>query len=197
VRIDASALTQGSQSKQLADFFWQHFQTQHPNCKVTHYDLASESVAHIDQAFIGAAYTAQAERSAEQNARLAYSDSAIDQLKQADVLLISTPMYNFSIPSTLKAWLDTVTRVGETFKYGANGAEGLLSIPKVIVIVTSGGDYSEAPLNKMNFVEPYLKTFLGFIGLHNVTFVYAPGLAMGEESKTRALANAQQALLTL
>ncbi|WP_127470205.1 FMN-dependent NADH-azoreductase [Thiomicrorhabdus aquaedulcis] len=197
VRIDASALSQGSESKKLADFFCEQFMQNHPNTQLTQHILAQTLPSHIDEAFIGAAYTPAHARTEQQKERLSYSDQHVQALKRADVLLISTPMYNFSLPSTLKAWLDNVTRVGETFKYDANGPEGLLNIPKVIVIVSSGGDYTQAPLNKMNFVEPYLTTILGFIGLHNVTFVNAPGLAMGEESKTRALNNAQQALLNL
>lgn len=193
LRIDASAqANDASQSKKLTDRFQQAWLKQHPEGQVIHHNLADMPIKHINADFIGAMYTPGEQRSDAQKQLLVESDQWIEELKNADALVISTPMYNFSIPSYLKSYLDTVTRVGETFRYGENGPEGLLNIPKVAVIMTSGGDYTQPPLDAMNFVTPYLKTILGFNGLDNATMIEAPGMNMGGEKQLQGLKQAEQ-----
>ena len=118
----------------------------------------------------------------------------IAELRAADTIVIGAPMYNFSIPTGLKAWFDYVLRAGETFKYSDAGPQGLLSGKRVIVIETRGGLYSEGPAQVMDFQEPYLRTLLSFIGLRDVTFVHAEKLGFGPEAREAALAAAKQAL---
>ncbi|MDG6778555.1 NAD(P)H-dependent oxidoreductase [Thiomicrorhabdus sp. zzn3] len=193
LRIDASAqANDASQSKKLADRFQQAWLKQHPEGQVIHHNLADMSLKHINSDFIGAMYTPEAQRNDAQKQILAESDQWVAELKNADALVISTPMYNFSIPSYLKSYLDTVTRVGETFRYGENGPEGLLNIPKVAVIMTSGGDYTQPPLDAMNFVTPYLQTVLSFNGLDNAIMIEAPGMNMGGEKQLQGLKHAEE-----
>lgn len=188
VRIDSSALSQNSNSKSLADVFCQNWQTLNPDGEITQIDLAQENLPHLSEATIFAMYTDAQERSEAQQAALAKSDAFIAQLKTADDLLISAPMYNFSIPSTLKAYIDLIARVGETFVYTEQGPKGLLENKTAYIIASSGGDYTQAPLDQMNFVVPYLKTVLGFIGIQDVHVIQAPGMAQTQPQIDATLA---------
>ena len=122
------------------------------------------------------------------------SNTLIAEIKAQDVIVIGAPMYNFGIPSTLKSYLDHVLRAGETFRYTANGPEGLLTGKKAIVVMASGGKYDEAPAAAMDFVRPYLKTVLGFVGITDVQFVNVQGVAFGPEARTAAIEAAKQAV---
>lgn len=194
LRIDSSALSNGSHSKALADFFQTQWLEKHPTDTFQTLDLSQTPPPHLSEATIGAMFTPAEERSQEQTQQLALSTDYIEQLKKADVILISTPMYNFGIPSTLKAYLDHSLRVGETFVYTDKGPKGLLEGKKAIVVAASGGDYTHPPLDAMNFVTPYLKTALGFIGIEDVTLVEAPGMAGDEASINSSTEQAKQAL---
>lgn len=192
LRIDASALHQGSFSKKLADHFQRIWTQAHPEGGITHHDLIDFEIPHIDERFIDAAYTHKEKRSAEQSRNLALSDRLVEELRETDTLLLSTPMYNFAIPSQLKAYLDHITRVGETFQYTENGSKGLLKLSRAVVLIASGGDYSQPPLDTMNFVKPYLKTILSFNGIDEVIFVEAAGMNMGDEKQQQSLQAAQE-----
>ncbi len=122
------------------------------------------------------------------------SNTLIAEIKAQDVIVIGAPMYNFGIPSTLKSYLDHVLRAGETFRYTANGPEGLLTGKKAIVVMASGGKYDEAPAAAMDFVRPYLKAVLGFVGITDVQFVNVQGVAFGPEARTAAIEAAKQAV---
>jgi len=197
IRIDASSTPQSSHSTALADYFQTHWQDQSRNPDLIQHSLIELNLPHIDEAFIEAMYTPAEQRSDEQKQILKQSDQLVTELKQASTLLISTPMYNFTIPSQLKAYLDHITRVGETFRYGDNGPEGLLNIKQVVVIVASGGNYTQPPLDAMNFVTPYLKTILGFNGLNQITVIEAPSMAGSEERRLASLESAQQQIKAL
>ena len=134
------------------------------------------------------------ERTAEQQAAVAYSDALIAELQRADVIVLGLPMYNFGVPSTLKAYFDHVARAGVTFSYTANGPVGLLTNKKVYVLATRGGQYAGT---SFDHETPYIRQFLGFLGLTDVEFVYAEGLAMGEETKNAALARAKASIAEL
>jgi FMN-dependent NADH-azoreductase len=119
----------------------------------------------------------------------------IEELEAADTVVLAVPMYNFSIPSTLKAWIDHVARAGRTFRYTANGPEGLLKNKQVFVVTGRGGIYSgDAPTRVLDFQEPYLRGILGFLGLTNVTFIHIEGLSIGAESAERGFAQARHAI---
>ena len=180
-------------SKQLADDFSQRWQAKNAG-EVIHHDLSSLNLGHLDVEMLGALFTPADQRSAQQQAKLTLPDEWVSQLKSAQHLLIATPMYNFSIPSQLKTYIDSVARAQETFQYTEQGPVGLLTHLKATLIVTSGGDYTQAPLSSMDFVTPYLKTVLGFMGIEVVNVVVAPGLAMGAEVEANAMQQARQSL---
>jgi FMN-dependent NADH-azoreductase len=136
---------------------------------------------HIDAEMIGSYYTAPDERSDAQQSAIAYSDELVDELISADVVVIGAPMHNFGITSSLKTWFDHITRVGRSFRYTENGPEGLLKDKKIYVITAAGGNYSKnSPVHAMDHQTPLLKTMLGFIGLNDVTFIHAYGVAGGD-----------------
>jgi len=141
-------------------------------------DLAADPAKPIDQAWVGAAYTPDESQTAEQKAILAVSDMLIAELQQADEVVFGVAMHNFSVPSVLKLWIDQVARRGKTFAYGANGPEGLLKGKKATILIATGGVYDAgSPAASLNFVEPYLRAVLGFVGITDVKFVTAGGAA--------------------
>jgi len=141
------------------------------------------------------AFFAQPEtRTPEQQAYVAESDALIEEIKQARIIVIGLPMYNFGIPSTLKAYFDQIARAGVTFRYTENGPEGLLTGKKVYVFAARGGIYAGTPLDSQT---NYVRDFLGFLGMDNTEFVYAEGLNMGETAKEAALAGAKLRLTAL
>jgi FMN-dependent NADH-azoreductase len=197
VRVDASALSnEHSHSKQLADVFQNTWQAKNAGEVILH-DLAQQPINHLDAALIAAMYTPADQRTEAQKASLQISDQLIAELKSASHLLISTPMYNFAIPSTLKSYFDQVARAGETFVYSEKGPKGLLSHCSATIILASGGDYTKAPLSDMDFVTPYLKTVLGFLGMTQVEVIVAPGLSMGEDKAQAAMQNAKAKIAAL
>ena len=152
--------------------------------KVVVRDLAKDPVPHLDGERFSAFNTTPGARTPAQQAVIDYSDALIAQLKAADTVVIGVPMYNFGIPSTLKAYFDHVARAGITFRYTDKGPEGLLKGKKVVVFATRGGMYAGTPRDTQS---AYLKDFLAFLGLEDVEFVYAEGLAMGAEQREAAL----------
>ena len=150
-------------------------------------DLASEPLPHLTAERFKAFATAPAERSTNQARIAAESDALVAELAAADVLVIGLPMYNFGVPSTLKAYFDHVARAGVTFRYTANGPEGLLRGKRAYVVATRGGKYAGTP---SDLQSAFVRQFLGFIGITDVEFIYAEGLAMGEESRAAALVEA-------
>lgn len=160
-----------------------------PDAVVTFRDLDQAPIPHLTSdtvAGVRAEPGTQAELAAQ-----ALSDELIAEIRAADVLVIGAPMYNFSIPSSLRAWFDHVLRPRVTFAYGEGGAKGLLTGIRVIVVESRGGLYSEGPGNAMDFQEPYLKTLLGFVGMTDVTFIHAEKVAFGPETRELALTTAR------
>jgi FMN-dependent NADH-azoreductase len=177
LHIDSSPL-ESSISRELTREFTNAWKAKNPEGKVIDRNLSAAPSKPIDQIWVGAAYTPEAARTAEQKAVLADSDALIAELEQADEIVIGVAMHNFSIPSVLKLWIDQVARSGKTFAYGANGPEGLLKGKKATILIATGGVYEAGtPAASMNFVEPYLRAVLGFIGITDVTFVTAAGAA--------------------
>lgn len=193
LRITASLTGVDGFSSQLADEFIRCWLPEHPNARVVERDLSAHPVPHLTAERFQAFNTAAAQRTIEQRAVVAYSDSLIAELQAADVIVLAVPMYNFSVPSTLRAYFDHVARAGVTFRYTAEGAQGLLLGKQAYVFVARGGIYPQAADTQ----TPYLRQFLGFVGIRDVEFVHAEGLAMGEEARNTGLASARQALAHL
>jgi FMN-dependent NADH-azoreductase len=176
LHLDSSPL-EGSISRELTREFVKTWKNAHPDGTVIYRDLAANPPKLVDTAWIYSAHTPEANRTPEQKAALALSDELIAELEQADEYVFGVAMHNFSIPSVLKLWIDQVVRSGRTFVYAENGPQGLLH-GKATILVASGGVYEAGtPAGAMNFVDPYLKTILGFVGLTDVSFVRAAGAA--------------------
>jgi FMN-dependent NADH-azoreductase len=186
LQIKSSVFSGNGQSSRLADEFVALLREQHPGAELIERDIVAEPVPHFDGARTGAFFAKPEERSAEQKAVIAYSDALIDELRRADVLVLGLPMYNFGVPSQLKAWFDHIARAGETFKYTEKGAVGLLTGKKAYVFATRGGVYGEN-----HSQTEFVRQFLGFLGITEVELVYAEGLALGEDSRNNSIAAAQ------
>jgi len=172
----------------------QHLLAQLPQAQVTEIDLGAKPLPHLEMAEIGAWMTPAAERSAEQQALAAHSDDLIAKVQAADAVIFGVPMYNFALPSQLKALLDRLARAGVTFKYTETGPVGLLQDKPVIFALARGGVYANTPADSQ---VPFLKTFFNFIGLTQLHFVYAEGLNMGPDAAEKGISAAQQQLTEL
>jgi FMN-dependent NADH-azoreductase len=177
LHLDASPL-ETSVSRELAREFVARWKSTHADGTVVYRDLAALPPAPINQAWVHAAFTPADTRTGEQKALLAPSDELIQELHAADEIVIGVPMHNFSIPSSLKLWIDQVVRAGHTFSYGPDGPKGLLPGKKVTLLIASGGVYSPgSPAAAMDFVEPYLQKILGFIGITDIRTVAVGGVS--------------------
>ena len=173
LKIDASMRHEGSVSRELTAELVDRL-VDHGAATVTVRDLA-RGVDIIDEAWIGANFTDPAQRTPEQRARLAGSDRLVAELKAADTIVIGLPVYNFGVPAAFKAWIDLIARARETFRYTEAGPEGLLTGKRAIVVIASGGT---AVGSKIDFVTPWVRHMLGFVGIEDVTFVGADALAV-------------------
>ena len=194
LQINSSIFSNGGQSSQLANAFVATWHTNNPDAKVALRDLANQPLPHLDAQRVSAFFTPADARTPEQQVFVDESDVLINEIKQADVIVIGLPMYNFGIPSTLKAYFDQIARAGVTFRYTESGPEGLLSGKKAYVFAARGGLYAGTPLDSQT---TYVRDFLNFLGITDVEFIYAEGLNMGEETRDQALAKATQRLAEL
>jgi FMN-dependent NADH-azoreductase len=188
LQIKGSVFNGSGQSSRLSDQLVAQLRAENPGAQVVQRDLVSDPVPHLDAARVAAFFAKPDARTDEQNAVIAYSDALIDEVRQADVIVLGLPMYNFGVPSQLKAWFDHLARAGVTFKYTEKGAVGLLTGKKAYVVATRGGVYAGTP---HDFEVPFVRQFLGFIGITDVELVFAEGLALGEESAKKSIATAQ------
>ena len=179
--VTSSALGAASASTRLAEDYAARVQAENPHARIVRRDVGGGDIPHLTAANVGGVRGEPASP-AEQGAR-ALSDTLIAELRAADLVVIASPMYNFGISSTLKAWFDHVLRAGETFRYTAEGPQGLLGGRQAIVIETRGGRYSAGPAAVMDSQEPHLRTMLGFVGITDVTFVRAEALAAGGDPR--------------
>ena len=187
LHINSSARFAESISRKVSGEFVAKLQNAQPDLHCITRDVAAQPLPHLTEQVIGAFFTPAEKRTAQQSQDVALSEQLVAELKAADIIVIGAPMYNFSVPSSLKAWIDHVARAGLTFKYGANGPEGLLLGKKVYVFTARGGVYSEGPAKVMDFHETYLRGVLGFLGLTDITFIHSEGLGMGEAAVEKAL----------
>ncbi|MGH8528828.1 MAG: FMN-dependent NADH-azoreductase [Nevskiales bacterium] len=194
LKINSSLYGETGQSSQLAERFVQIWRKQQPDGRVIARDLGQQPIPHLSTERFQAFITKPEQRNAEQQAVAAESDALINELKLADVIVLGLPMYNFGVPSQLKAYFDHIARAGLTFRYTANGPEGLLKGKKVYVFATRGGQYAGTALDTET---QYVRDFLAFLGITDVEFVYAEGLAISAESKQASLVQAQSAIKRL
>jgi len=180
-----------SYSQKVARSVVDDLENRYPDAKVVVRDLAQNPPPHVGEAFVGGISTGPEQRTPEQTKALALSDVLIDELTAADVIVFAVPMHNFGPPSTLKAWIDHVVRVGRTVSYSSQkGPEGALKGKRVILVLARGGVYSDGPAKPLDFQEPYLRAILGFIGLTDIDVVRVEGAAMSAIGPEKALASA-------
>ena len=194
LQINASIQGEKGQSSQLANRFVALWQSRHPQGRVVRRDLAADPVPHLTAARFAAFLTPPEQHDAEQRAVAKFSDDLIEELRQADVLVLGLPMYNFGIPSQLKSYLDHIARAGRTFRYTAAGPVGLLTGKKVYVFAARGGLYAGTTLDTQT---GYVRDFLAFLGMKDVQFVYAEGLAVSPETRQASLAKAAAEIASL
>ncbi|HCM0823887.1 TPA: FMN-dependent NADH-azoreductase [Vibrio parahaemolyticus] len=187
--LKSSILGDYSQSNKLVEDFIKNVDQD----KLTVRDLAANPLPVLDLA-VATALRATEDLSQEQQAVVDLSDTLIEEVKAADTLVIAAPMYNFTIPTQLKNWIDLIARAGVTFKYTENGVQGLIEGKKAIVVTTRGGIHKDSPTDN---VTPYLRTVLGFVGITDVEFVYAEALNMGEDAASKGISEAQSQLATM
>jgi FMN-dependent NADH-azoreductase len=177
LQLDSSPLA-SSVSRELTTTFVRNWKATHTTGEVIDRDLAAHPPKPVDQAWIFAVHTPAEALQPEQKTLLAFSDACVAELKSADEYVLGVAMHNFSIPSVLKLWIDQIVRAGVTFRYGDKGPVGLLSGKKATLLIATGGVYDAGtPYASFNFVEPYLRTVLGFIGVTDVTVVTVGGTA--------------------
>jgi FMN-dependent NADH-azoreductase len=193
--VASSLFGDGSQSRLIASEFIDRWRQSHPDTTVVERDLTADNIPHLSLAAFAASLTPAETRSSTEHQAAALADALIEEVEAADVIVLAAPMYNFSIPSTLKAWIDHITRTGRTFRYGAAGAEGLLKGKKVFIITGRGGIYSgDSPAKDMDFQEPYLRAMLGFLGLDDVTFIHVEGLKISLEATASGIGRARKTI---
>ena len=193
LQINSSARTEGSHSTRLASSLVERIRATTPDATLTLRDLARNPHPALDEVLMNAQLTAADKRTSAQTQRVALDDALIAEIEAADVVVLGVPMYNFGVPAQLKNWIDAIARAQVTFRYTASGPEGLLTGKKVYVALTRGGKYRDTPADTQ---VPYLQMVLGFLGMKDVQFFYAEGLAMGPEAERMGLdaANEQIAL---
>lgn len=183
LHVDSSALGAYSVSRELSGAIVDVWKRAHPGTQVIHRDVAAQPLAH---------WTPVADAS---DPAVRVGAEVLEEFLAADVIVIGAPMYNFSIPSTLKAWIDRVAVAGKTFRYGANGPEGLAGGKRVILASSRGGFYGvQTPRADFDFQEAYLRQLFGFLGITDIEVVRAEGVAVGAEQKAHAIASAHAAI---
>ncbi|MBI2754645.1 MAG: FMN-dependent NADH-azoreductase [Betaproteobacteria bacterium] len=191
LQLNTSMFSSGGQSSKLAEQFVAAWRTQNPGAQVIVRDIARDPVPHLDAARFQAFLAKPEARTAKQQATVRYSDQLIADLKRAEVIVIGLPMYNFGVPSTLKAYFDHIARAGVTFRYTENGPVGLLTGKRAYVFAARGGKYAGTPHDTQT---GYVRDFMRFLGIGEVEFVYAEGLAISDASRLESLARAQGAI---
>jgi FMN-dependent NADH-azoreductase len=180
LHIDSSVLGENSASRSLTAAIVARLRAEHPGIEITHHDLAAQSLPHFTPVL------------AEGHPCVARNGEILDEFLAADVVVVGAPMYNFTIPTQLKAWLDRILTAGKTFRYTENGPEGLAGGKRVIIASSRGGIYSQGPAASVDFQETYLKHVFGFIGIHDLEFVRAEGLNLGAEQRKAAMVHAHE-----
>ncbi|MDN3588463.1 NAD(P)H-dependent oxidoreductase [Pedobacter aquatilis] len=177
MQVISSPNEEASFSTRLGNAVVEQIKAAHPGSAVQVRNLAQSPFPHLEEATLAAFYTPASEQTTATKAALQHSDEAIAELMEADMIVVSTPLWNFSIPSVLKAWIDHIVRAGVTFKYSEAGAEGLVTGKTVYIAIASGGVYSSGPYQIYDFVSTYLKSVLGFMGMTDLKIFRVEGVA--------------------
>ncbi len=187
LRIDSSARTDGSYGRVAADALIEKLMAKHAGASLVTRDVGQESITHVNADWVTASLMPEDDRTAEDHQALWLSTALIGEVKAADILVIACPIYNFSVPASLKAWIDQICRAGITFQYSPTGPVGLLEGKKAYLVITSGGTQMDGPAD---FATGYLRHVLSFIGITDVTVIASDRLMVDEEAaKARALAD--------
>jgi len=196
LHIDSSVLGPHSVSRQVSAAIVERLRKTTPRLEIVYRDLGSTPLAHLSGSYLAAAQGAPPEPALQQD--LAAGQAVMEEFLAADIVVLGAPMYNFTIPSQLKAWIDRILVAGKTFKYGAQGAEGLAGNKRVIVAISRGGFYGPGtPAAVGEHLETYLRWVFGFIGITDLEFISADGVGVGPEYREKALAGALQAATNL
>lgn len=196
LHVDSSILGQGSVSRDLSADVVATFGGRHPDLAVTRLDLAATPIGHLTAAHLAAAQGAPVDDALKSD--VAMGEVALEEFLAADIVVIGAPMYNLGIPSQLKAWIDRISVAGKTFRYGEQGPVGLCGGKKLVIASSRGGVYSEgSPAAAFDHQETYLKVAFGFLGITDITFIRAEGVAMGPEARSGAIASAKQGTAAL
>jgi FMN-dependent NADH-azoreductase len=197
LHVDSSILGSNSASRQLTAEVVGAERRRVPGLKVVYRDLAAEPLGHISGGHLGAAQGADVELPPELQRDVALGQTALAEFLASDIVVVGAPMYNFTIPSQLKSWIDRITVAGQTFRYGPQGVEGLAGGKKVVIVSTRGGIYGAAtPGAFLDHQEPYLQNLFRFLGITDITVVRAEGLAMGD-NRAASIQAAQNAIAAL
>ena len=190
LHVDASVLGPNSVSRQVSAAIVERLRAQSPDLEIVNRDLAAEPLSHLSGEHLAVASGAGSGSVAVQN-DVAAGQAALDEFLAADIVVIGAPMYNFTIPTQLKAWIDRILIAGKTFRYSAAGPEGLAGDKRVIIAISRGGFYGPgAPSEAAEHLETYLRTVFGFIGVTNLEFIVAEGIQIGPEYREKALVGA-------
>ncbi len=191
LHIDASANGEQSESMRLSNDFIHRWKTEYPADQVIQRDIVGNPLPHIDSVILGSMMTPAEQRTPEQNATAGQYEELVQEFLDAEVLVLGVPMYNFSIPSTLKAWIDHITVPGRTFEYTAEGPVGLIRNKQVYIISTRGGFYKDNPMDQMDHQISYLQTLFGFLGIEDIQVIQAEGLNISPEVHDQSVEAAQ------
>ncbi|MDJ0593149.1 MAG: NAD(P)H-dependent oxidoreductase [Pleurocapsa sp. MO_226.B13] len=196
LRIDSSSRLQGSHSRELADYFQTIWLEKHPQDRVLIRDFAKTSLPHISDMAIAGFYTSREQQTEEMKMATALSDELIDELHTADILLISVPMYNFSVPSVLKAWIDRIVRIGRTFAYDGTNFTELVKVQRAYIVCTYGasGYTAGKAFAAFNFLEPYLRGLFSFLGIPEIHFFNLEGTTEDEATVAQNTQEIKQAI---
>lgn len=198
LHVDSSIVGDASVSRQLSAAIVSRLRKANPDLRVGYRDLAAQPVPHLSGAYLAAQAVAPQQHTPEMLHDLALGGELLDEFMGANVVVIGAPMYNFGIPSQLKAWIDRLMVAGKTFRYTDTGVEGLVGGKTIIIASARGGLYAPGtPLATVDFQEPYLRAVFGFIGITDIRIVRAEGVALGEDSRDKALAAAKLELVNL
>ena len=178
LKVTSSARGEASNSTKLVNDIVAKLIERHPGSEVIERNLVSQKYPHLEESHLAAFYAPPENDTEETKQAVLHSNEAIAELERADILVIGVPIYNFNIPSALKAWIDHIVRAQKTFSYAGGRPEGLMKGKKVYLGIASGGVYSEGPLKTIDYAEPYLKTVLGFIGISDVTVFRVEGVSV-------------------
>lgn len=194
LHIDASPRGESSHSRTLSQEFMNHWKAANPSDAITYRDLGRNPVPHVDEAWIGGAFMPSTMHTPEMAQAVKISDDLVDEFLAADRYVFGVPMYNLNVPSTFKAYIDQIVRVGRTFAVDANGYKGLVEGKKMLFITARGSDFRPEFMAPFDFQEPYVRAIFGFMGVTDVQFIHANALNQGDEIRDQVLGEAQLAI---